>query len=83
MVEGSTGAPKGTAWAPGFGFFLVNLGNLFGVDLYQSLFSLGFRLSILSVIAEVCVIMALGEKMMPGSVVGCVENIINTMAFVW
>ena len=26
--------------------------------------------------------MSLGEKMMPGSVVGCAENIVNTMVFV-
>ena len=26
--------------------------------------------------------MGLGEKMVPGSVVGCVENIINTVIFV-
>ena len=33
------------------------------------------RLSILSVSSEVCFLMGLGEKMVPGSVVGCVENI--------
>ena len=26
--------------------------------------------------------MGLGEKMVPGSVVGCVENIVNTVVFV-
>ena len=26
--------------------------------------------------------MGLGEKMVPGSVVGCVENIVNTLVFV-
>ena len=45
-------------------------------------FFLGTRLSILSVSSEVCFLMGLGEKMVPGSVVGCVENIINTMVFV-
>ena len=32
----------------------------------------------MSVSSEVCFLMGLGEKMVPGSVVGCVENIINT-----
>ena len=47
-----------------------------------SLFFLGLRLSILSVSSEVCFLMGLGEKMVPGSVVGCVENIVNTVVFV-
>ena len=34
------------------------------------LFFLGLRLSILSVSSEVCFLVALGEKMVPGSVVG-------------
>ena len=46
------------------------------------LFFLGLRLSILSVSSEVCFLVGLGEKMVPGSVVGCVENIVNTMVFV-
>ena len=46
------------------------------------LFFLGSRLSILSVSSEVCFLVGLGEKMVPGSVVGCVENIVNTMVFV-
>ena len=45
-------------------------------------FFLGTRLSILSVSSEVCFLMGLGEKMVPGSVVGCVENIVNTIVFV-
>ena len=45
-------------------------------------FFLGTRLSILSVSSEVCFLMGLGEKMVPGSVVECVENIVNTMVFV-
>ena len=45
-------------------------------------FVLGTRLSILSVSSEVCFLMGLGEKMVPGSVVGCVENMINSMVFV-
>jgi len=45
-------------------------------------FFLGTRLSILSVSSEVCFLMGLGEKMVPGSVVGCAENIVNTMVFV-
>ena len=43
---------------------------------------LGLRLSILSVSSEVCFLVGLGEKMVPGSVVGCVESIVNTMVFV-
>ena len=32
----------------------------------------------MSVSSEMCFLVALGEKMVPGSVVGCVENIVNT-----
>ena len=46
------------------------------------LFFLGLRLSILSVSFEVCFLVGLDEKMMPGSVVGCAEHIVNTMVFV-
>ena len=61
----------------------MDLGNLSGVDFYQfAFFFLGTRLSILSVSSEVCFLMGLGEKMVPRSVVGCVENIINTVVFV-
>ena len=45
-------------------------------------FFLGTRLSILSVSSEVCFLMGLGVKMVPGSVVGCAENIVNTVVFV-
>ena len=45
-------------------------------------FFLGLRLSILRVSSEVCFLVGLGEKMMPGSVVGCAEHIVNTMVFV-
>ena len=45
-------------------------------------FFLGTRLSILSVSSEVCFLVGLGEKMVPGSVVGCAENILNAMVFV-
>ena len=45
-------------------------------------FFLGLRLSIFSVSSEVCFLVGLSEKMIPGSVVGCVENIINTVVFV-
>ena len=45
-------------------------------------FFLGTRLSILSVSSEVCFLLGLGEKVVPGSVVGCAENITNTMVFV-
>ena len=36
----------------------------------------------MSVSSEVCFLMGLGVKMVPGSVVGCVENIANTVVFV-
>ena len=42
----------------------------------------GTRLLILSVSSEVCLLVGLGEKMVPGSVVGCVENIANALVFV-
>ena len=45
-------------------------------------FFLGTRLSILSVSSEMSFFMGLGEKMVPGSVVGCVENIVNIVVFV-
>ena len=45
-------------------------------------FFLSPRLSILSVSSEVCFLVGLGEKMVPGSVVGCAENIVNTVVFV-
>ena len=43
--------------------------------------SLGLRLSILRVGSEVCFLVGSGQKMMPGSVVGCAENIVNTVVF--
>ena len=46
------------------------------------LFFLGLRLSILRVSSEVCFLVGLGQKMMPGSVVGCAENIVNALVFV-
>ena len=46
------------------------------------LFFLGLRLSMLTVSSEVCFLVGLGQKMMPGSVVGCAENIANTVVFV-
>ena len=45
-------------------------------------FFLGTRLYFLSVSSEVFFLMGLGEKMVPGSVVGCVENMLNTVVFV-
>jgi hypothetical protein len=45
-------------------------------------FFLDLRLSILNVSSEVCFLVGLGQKMMPGSVVGCAEHIVNTMVFV-
>ena len=41
-----------------------------------------FRLPTLSVSFEVCFLVVLGEKMIPGSVIGCAENILNTMVIV-
>ena len=32
--------------------------------------------------SEVCFLVSLGQKTMPGSVVGCAEDIVNTMVFV-
>ena len=36
----------------------------------------------MSVSSEVCFLVRLDEKMIPGSVVGCVDNMINTVVFV-
>ena len=36
----------------------------------------------MSVSSEVCFLVGLGQEMMPGSVVGCAENIVNTASFV-
>ena len=85
VVEGSLGAPKVTVWAPGSDFFVIFSG--FGEPvvsrcLASVLFFIGSRLSILRVSSEVCFLVGLGQKMMPGSVVGCAENIINTVVFV-
>ena len=46
------------------------------------LFFHGLRLSVLRVSSEMCFLVGLGQKMMPGSVVGCAENIVNTVVFV-
>ena len=59
-----------------FSLFGEPVGSRF---LASFLFFLGLRLSILRVSSEVCFLVGLGQKMMPGSVVGCAENIINTM----
>ena len=45
------------------------------------LFLLGLRLLILRVGSEVCFLVGLGQKMIPGSVVGCAANIVNTVVF--
>ena len=58
-------------------------GSLLGVYfLAVCLFFLGSRLSILSVSSEMSFLMGLGEELVPGSVVGCVENMVNTVVFV-
>ena len=67
------------------GFFMIFDG--FGEPgrsriLSSFLFCLALRLAILRVSSEVSFLVGLGQKMMPGSVVGCVENIVNTMVFV-
>ena len=67
------------------GFFMIfsefeeSVGSRF---LAVWLFFLGLRLSDLSVSSEVCFFVGLGEKMKPGSVVGCAENIVNAMVLV-
>ena len=45
-------------------------------------FFLGSKASTLRVGSEVCFLVGLGQKMMPGSVVGCGENIANAVVFV-
>ena len=62
-----------------FGGFGESVGSR---SLAVCLFFLGLRLSILSVSSEVCFFVGLGEKMIPGSVIGCTGNIINTLVFV-
>ena len=67
------------------GFFMIlnGFGEAVGSRfLAIFLFFLGLRLSILSVSSEVCFLVGLGEKMMPGCVVGCAEHILDTMVFV-
>ena len=67
----------------GFSLFFSGFGEPVGSRfLSVCWFFLGTRLSILSVSSEVYFLMGLGVKMVPGSVVGCAENIINTMVFV-
>ena len=46
------------------------------------LFFLALWLSILRVGSEVCFLVGLGQKMIPGSVVGCAENMVKNMVFV-
>ena len=85
MVEGSLAAPKVTVLGSSVGFFMIfsGFGEPVGSRFFASfLFFLGLRLSILRVSSEVCFLVGLGQKMMPGSVVGCAENIVNTMVFV-
>ena len=58
-----------------FSGFVEPVGSRF---LASFLLFLGWRLSIFRVGSEVCFLVGLGQKMMPGSVVGCAENIIKT-----
>ena len=76
---------KGDSLGSRVGFSLIfnGFGEPVGSRFLTSfLFFLGLRLSILRVSSEVCFLVGLGQKMMPGSVVGCAENIINTVVFV-
>ena len=67
----------------GFSLIFNGFGEPIGSRFLTSfLFFLGLRLSILRVSSEVCFLLGLGQKMMPGSVVGCVENIASTVVFV-
>ena len=67
----------------GFSQIVSGFGEPVGSRFFASFFVfLGLRLSILSVSSEVCFLVGLGQKMMPGSVVGCAENIANTVVFV-
>jgi hypothetical protein len=59
--------------------FRESVGSRF-LTIFLVFFSL--RLSILSVSSEVCFLEGLGAKSLPGSVVGCAENIANTVVFV-
>ena len=76
---------KGDSLGSRVGFLFIS--NGFGEPvgsrfLANFLFFLGLRLSILRVSSEVCFLLGLGQKMLPGSVVGCAENIANTVVFV-
>jgi len=67
------------------GFFMIFNGFVEPVGsqfLTSFLFFRGLRLSILRISSELCFLVVLGQKMMPGSVVGCAENIVNTVVFV-
>ena len=67
------------------GFLMIfnGFGEPFGSRFLASfLFFLSLRLSILRVSSEVCFLVGSGQKMMPGSVVGCAENRVNTVVFV-
>ena len=67
----------------GFSTIFSGFGEPVGSRFLASfLFFLGLRLSISRVGSEVCFLVCLGQKMMPGSVVGCGKNITNTMVFV-
>ena len=61
-------------------FFMIFSG--FGEPVGSRFLASFLRLTILRVSSEVCFLVGLGQKMMPGSVVGCAENMVNTMVFV-
>ena len=67
----------------GFPLFFTGFGEPVGsLILSVCWFFLGTGLSILSVSSEVCFLMDLGVKIVPGSVVGCGENMLNIVVFV-
>ena len=67
----------------GFLMIFSGFGEPVGSRFLASFFLfLGWRLLILRVSSEVCFLVGWGQKMMPGSVVGCAENIVNTVVFV-
>ena len=67
----------------GFLMIFSGFGETVGSRFLTSfLFFLGLRLSILSVSSEVCFLVGLDGKVILRSVVGCAENMINTLVLV-
>ena len=81
MVDSRT---KGDTLGSRVRFLMIfnGFGSLLGVYFLSGcLFFFGSRLSILSVSSEMSFLMGLGKKIVPESVVGCVENMVNTVVF--